>query len=286
VPLQAARIAIAVVALACASTGATPREPAGMQEGVTTSCLSFDVRGRGPVVVLVHGAMLDRRQWAPQDELARQVRLVRYDTRWHGTSAAATESFTAADDLAEVLDAVGATRATVVGLSNGARIAVNFALAHPTRVSGLVLASPDLEGWVPTERPAFWGPLAAALGAGDVDSAARVLANSPIMEVPARDSGWVKGVVRDNAKVFRGKAVLERRGVPPAIERLHEIAVPTLVLAGTDDLKDIRGAAERLASGVRAARLVQVPGARHLLSITHAPEFNRVVGEFVRGVGR
>jgi pimeloyl-ACP methyl ester carboxylesterase len=237
--------------------------------------------GDGPAVVLVHGAFLDRRQWDPQRSLRNRMRLLRYDTRWHGSSAGATTHFSGAGDLAEVLDAAEIERATIVGLSNGARIAIDFALAYPTRVDRLVLASPDVAGHLPTERPAFWTPLIAALGAGDHDSAARVLAGSPIMAVGAADSAWVGAMVREHAKVFAGNPALEQRGDPPAIQRLREITAPTLIIVGDNDLQDIQRIGTILADSIAGARLVRLVDARHLLSVTHAAAFNRLLRDFV-----
>lgn len=258
--------------------------PAGPREGRTDGGLWFDVRGQGPDVVLVHGAFLDSRQWQPQLALARDLRLIRYDTRWHGRSAGAERPFAAADDLREVMDAAGASAATVVGLSNGARIAVDFALAHPGRVTALVLVSPDVDGFRPADRPAFWTPLSAALGRRDYLAAATVLAESPIMTVSARDTAWVRAMVRDHARVFAGQAALERRGAPPAIQRLDELRMPVLIIVGGADLPDIQRAGQLLAERVPGARLTRVPDAHHLLSISHATAFNQALTTFVRGM--
>ena len=254
--------------------------------GRTVSGLAWEIAGEGSAVVLVHGAFLDRRQWDPQQSLTDRLRLLRYDTRWHGSSAGATTQFSGALDLVEVLDAAGIEQATIVGLSNGARIAIDFALAFPTRVDQLVLASPEVAGYAPTEQPAFWTPLIAALGAGDHDSAARVLAGSPIMAVGAADSAWVATMVREHAKVFAGDPALEQRGDPPAIQRLGEITALTLVIVGDDDLGDIQRIGTLLADSIAGARLVRLPGAGHLLSVTHAAEFNRLLRDFVEPPGR
>jgi len=264
--------------IACAAPAA---RDAVVHGGRTPSGIAYDIAGDGPPIVFVHGAMLDRRQWAPQVELAGQFTVIRYDSRWHGESAGADTSFLASDDLLEVLDGVGVARASLVGLSNGARIAVDFALAHPDRVDRLVLASPGLGGYQSVERPEFWTPIMAALGAGDFAAAAAALADSPVMAVGAADSGWVAAMVRDQAGVFSQDPSREVQPEPPAIRRLAEIGIPTLVITGDADLRDILLTGDTLAAGIPGARRLVISGARHLLNITHAKEFNRIVSEFL-----
>lgn len=280
-PRCAALIGLLTLTSACAG-GPAPGGPAG-REGTTPSGLAFDRIGAGPPVVLIHGALLDRRQWNPQRSLARRFTLLRYDTRWHGRSAAAPAPFSPAADLAEVLDAAGVRRASLVGLSNGAAIALDFALTYPDRVERLVLVSPGLGGYQPVERPAFWGPLIAALQAGRPDQAAEVLAASPVMAVLPSDTNWVRAMVREQAGVFRQDPGLERRLAPPAIRRLGEIRVPVLVVTGDDDLRDTRLAADTITAGVPQAQRIRLPGAGHLLTVTAAKDFNRLLAAFLEG---
>lgn len=251
------------------------------REAMTVGGIAWDVAGNGPPLVLVHGAMLDRRQWNPQRPLRDHFTVIRYDTRWHGRSAGADTAFRSADDLAGVLDAAHVARASIVGLSNGARIAVDFALAYPNRVDRLVLVSPGLGGYRPVAPSEYWVPMIAALRAGDVDKAAALLAASPVMEVGSADSAWVAAMVREHARVFRQDPGRELQPAPPAIRRLGEIRSPTLVINGTADLRDIVLTADTLELGIANARRERIQGARHLLNITHTSQFNRLVAEFL-----
>jgi pimeloyl-ACP methyl ester carboxylesterase len=227
--------------------------------------------------------MLDRRQWNPQQPLTDHFTVIRYDTRWHGQSAGADSAFLAADDLAEILDAAGVGRASIVGLSNGARIAVDFALAYPSRVERLVLASPGLGGYRPAQQADFWAPMMEALEEGDVTQAAVLLADSPVMHVEASDTAWVRAMVRDQAGVFSQDPRRELSSLPPAIRMLEMIRAPTLVISGESDLRDIVWTADTLEQGIVGSQRLIVPGARHLLNITHAEQFNRAVIEFLVG---
>lgn len=115
----------------------------GVRAGKTATGISYDVQGRGPVVVLLTGSNLDRRMWARETAwLARDRTVVRYDLRAHGQSDTATAPFSHLGDLIDVLDTLKIPRASLVGLSAGSAIALDAALEHPSRVERIVLSGP------------------------------------------------------------------------------------------------------------------------------------------------
>ncbi|HVT38084.1 MAG TPA: alpha/beta hydrolase, partial [Gemmatimonadaceae bacterium] len=115
--------------------------------GVNGTQLFYEEAGSGPVVVLLHGANLDRRMWDPQFlPLAREHRVIRYDLRGYGRSGPADTPYQAHEDLRALLGALQVQRTSLIGLSGGGRIAIDFALANPQMVDRLVLAAPGLSG--------------------------------------------------------------------------------------------------------------------------------------------
>jgi len=68
---------------------------------------------------------------------------------------------------------------------------------------------------------------------------------------------------------------------PPAVGRLTEIRVPTLVIVGDCDVDDVRDAAEELQRGIPGARLVVMPGVAHVPNMERPEEFNRIVLDFL-----
>ncbi|HEX5163933.1 MAG TPA: alpha/beta fold hydrolase, partial [Thermomicrobiales bacterium] len=114
--------------------------------------LYYEVSGPpdAPAVVLVHGFSLDTRMWAGQvGPLSERYRVVRYDLRGFGRSAIpeAGVHYQHHDDLRALLDQLGIERATVVGLSLGGAVTLDFALHHPQRLTGLVLADAVVPGF-------------------------------------------------------------------------------------------------------------------------------------------
>ncbi len=259
--------------------------PLGAQvtTGTTSAGLSYEVRGAGPPVVLIHAFSMDRRMWDDQVAALRdEFRVIRYDLRGHGQSAPPSGPYTGYGDLLELLDHLGIQRASLVGLSAGAELAINFAIAHPDRVDRLVLASPGLGGYaVP---PLDWfGPVGQALGAGNVQLAAERWAATPIMalKVNAAAAAQVRAMVVDNAALWTYQRT-EQPLAPPAIGRLGEIRAPTLVAVGTADLPHILDVGQLLVAGIPGARRVRLEGAGHLVNLDLPGRFNAELREFLR----
>lgn len=109
---------------------------------VTGGELYYEVQGEGPPVILLHAGGMDSKMWDAQfNHLSQQFRVVRYDLRGFGRSSKPEQSFYPVDDLYQLLQHLGINRASLVGLSMGAGVALNFALEHPEMVEKLVLAS-------------------------------------------------------------------------------------------------------------------------------------------------
>jgi 3-oxoadipate enol-lactonase len=252
--------------------------------GTTASGLYYEVSGSGEPVVLIHAFSLDRRMWEAQvSALGDGYRVVRYDLRGHGASVAPTEPYTGFGDLRELLDELGIERATLVGLSAGAELAINFAIAHPERVRRLVLAAPGLGGYRAPPLP-WLGPVFEAAGAGDAERAARLWAETPIMALRSNPAaaGTVLSLVMENRRLWTYRRT-EQPLDPPAIGRLAEIACPVLVIVGDRDLPHILEIAHLLVEGIAGARLEMVSGAGHLVSLDAPEAFDAAVAAFLRG---
>jgi 3-oxoadipate enol-lactonase len=254
-----------------------------VRDGKTTTGIAYDVRGKGPAVVLITGSNLDRRMWAHEAEwLATSGHtVVRYDLRAHGASATATARFSHLGDLLSVLDALEIRKATLIGLSAGSTIALDAALEEPARVERLVLAGPNVGGYVPKERPAFTGDLIAALQARDYKKAGEVLLATPVFAAPPESQTLVRQMVMENDRLWTIPRELMTGPAKPAIDRLDTLRVPTLVLIGENDTAQ-REQADVLAKRVPGARLVVIAGGGHLLNLTSPREFQAEVSSFLR----
>ena len=114
--------------------------------------LSHDVAGDGPVLVLLHSGVCDRRMWDPQWSalLNAGYRVVRCDFRGFGQSPVADRPYSDAEDVAELLGNLGIERAALVGSSYGGQVAMEVAARWPDTVTALVLLCSALPGHAPS----------------------------------------------------------------------------------------------------------------------------------------
>jgi 3-oxoadipate enol-lactonase len=285
VPARATRTAVTLAALLVSqAVAACAAGQPVLTTGTTPAGLHFEVTGAGEPVVLIHAFSLDRRMWEPQaGRLSQNHRLIRYDLRGHGESAEITGPYAGTDDLLDLLDHLRVGSATLVGLSAGAQIAVDFALSHPERVDRLVLAAPGLSGYAPQESWDWMAPVMNAARAGDPATAARLWAETVLMAMPGQPAAdsLMRRLVADNARLWSYSSNPERPLMPPAIGRLSEIRVPTLILVGERDLPDIHRVADTLLAGIPHSTRRVVPGAGHLLNLSAPAAFTEAVMEFL-----
>ncbi len=160
----------ALLLTAAVAAAASAQQPRSVVHGRTPGGIAWEATGQGPPVVLIHGSNLDRRLWdAESVALAPRFRVIRYDLRAHGASDDITGPWSFVADLAEVMDAARAPRAALVGLSAGGQVALEFALAHPDRVTRLVLAAPGVRGLRMTSMPLWMEVMMDRLRAGDAE---------------------------------------------------------------------------------------------------------------------
>src|SRR5437867_11320700 len=102
--------------------------------------IHYEVTGRGPTVVFVHGWSHNISVWDDQVPVFKtRYQVVRYDSRGFGRSTGFADESAEPHDLLVLLEALHVKDAYIVGLSRGGDIALRLAAAYPQRVRGLVL---------------------------------------------------------------------------------------------------------------------------------------------------
>ncbi len=259
--------------------------------------LYYVVEGTGPPLVLLHAGVSDHQMWdAVVPAFRDRYQVIRYDHRGFGQSSLPTGPFSLHDDLYGLLGHLGVTAATVVGVSIGARVALDFTLTHPALVTALVPVAAGLGGRTPTaEDKAVYAPMEAAYEAKDLE---RILELETELWLvgPGRKPGQAvapdlrarfQAIERANlAREMAGEGA-ESQPVPldpPARDRLGEIQVPTLVIVGDADVPDCVEDATRIAAGIVGARAVVLPNVAHMVPMEAPAEFIRVLDEFLATV--
>lgn len=256
--------------------------------------LYYEVAGEGHPLVFLHAGVADSRMWEEQfATFAQHYQVVRYDLRGFGRSEVPVSPFQSHEELAILLDYLGIARASLIGLSFGGKVALDFTLAHPERVAALVLIAPTISGGpVTPDIEAFFEEEDAALEAGDLDGATELNLRMWV-DGPRRTAAEVDPHVR--ALVYRMQRqafatvfpedAIELDLEPPAIGRLGEVKAPTLLMVGDYDIEAEIKQVRWLTRKIAHAQLAIIEGAAHLVNMEKPAEFNQVVQDFLARQG-
>ncbi len=242
--------------------------------------------GRSSVVFLGIGSGMDHRLWDDQfGFFSHDFLVVRFDVRGVGQSAWPTEPFSPLDDLAALLDFLKIEKACLVALSLGGQLATDFTLAYPDRVACLILVAPGLSGYQFSEEyQQRLAPFMAAYQAGETERLVQLMLDDPYLLPAVKNPATrerAKTIWAENSRLPNVAPI----GLdPPARNRLGEIRVPTLIVLGDRDWKDLYEIADLLEKGIAGARRVTIPGCGHTVNMEMPEEFNRIVLEFLKGL--
>ncbi|MBB5685565.1 pyrimidine utilization protein D [Sphingobium boeckii] len=255
--------------------------------------LYFEEHGRadGPPLILSAGLGGSGQYWAPNiPSLAEHFRVVTYDHRGTGRSdRTLPETVTVdqmADDLLNVIDALGVESAAVMGHAAGEVASLAASLKAPARIAFQVLVNawskPD-----PHFARCFDARLALLRHAGP----RAYLAAQPIFLFPAtwisEHSAVLDAELIGQVEQFAGVETYEKRiAALSAFDvdaRLGDVTVPTVALAAADDMLVPSTCSERLADGIPGAELAMMRWGGHGCNVTAAESFNQLVLEITLG---
>jgi pimeloyl-ACP methyl ester carboxylesterase len=261
--------------------------------------LAYDETGSGDVVVFVHEFGGDHRSWEPQvRHFSRWYRCVTYAARGFPPSDVPTEperysQERAVADLLAVVDATGAERAFVVGNSMGGFAALHFALRHPDRASGVVVAGCGY-GAHPDAAEKFRADSAAVAEAFETEGSAamsRWYGVGPArVQFQDKDPRGHAEHVRVLAEHDPVGAALTMRGVQMARPSLYDLReelaacqVPVLVIAGDED-DGVLETDLMLKRTLPRCGLAVLPRSGHVTNLEEPVLFNGLVERFLTGV--
>jgi len=284
--------------IACLSlaTGVLPglARAQGQFAEINGARIYYEDEGSGHPIVLIHGWPMSARMWDEQARVLKQYyRVIRYDRRGFGRSPAEpwTESSAEHDqtDLAALLRYLKVSHTYLLGHSQGGSVVTQYTLDHPEQVDALILHGSGIDGFVLPEV----GPFAShdsvrvLMQGQGMDAFRRAWLSHPINHVPANKPA-VAALIADIVAQYSGADVLKptpprAAGHVPAIDRLHEIKVPTLVMVGGDDLPFFHISADALAFEIPGAQKVVVRGGGHIVNMIEPELYNAEVLRFLRG---
>jgi pimeloyl-ACP methyl ester carboxylesterase len=242
--------------------------------------IHYEIHGSGPPLLLTHGYSSTSQMWQGQIEpLSKHHKLVLWDMRGHGRSdypddpSAYSETLTV-EDMAALLDEVGAESAIVGGLSLGGYMSLAFCRAHPERVRALLIVDTG-PGFKKDDAREAWNRRAHDTADRFEREGLAVLKSlSPERShVTHRDASGL-------ARAARG--MLTQRDAR-VIESLPGIRVPALIVVGADDAPFL-AASDYMAAKIPGARKVVIPAAGHAVNIDQPQAFIDAVLPFLDGL--
>lgn len=252
--------------------------------GTSLGAIGVDECGTGDAIPLVflHGVGSDKSAWAPQlAHFGETRRAVALDYPGYGESAPATPSDAAphdrfADAILAALDALGIQRAHLCGLSLGGVVAIAIAHRAPDRLASLAIADSFA---VHPDGPAI---LARSLAAS-ANMRALAEARVPALLAANADPTLAAELVEVMASIPPDAFRLACAAVWPADQRgrAATIALPTLILCGTQDRVTPPALSEQLAALIPNSELLFIDGAGHLPNLEQPTNFNVALDIFV-----
>lgn len=250
--------------------------------------IAYTDQGTGDSLVFVHAFPLSQCMWEPQVKaLSQNYRVITLDLRGHGESDTLLWNFTLEDyanDIYELLRHVNVQQATFIGLSMGGYILFAFYRLFPTMVRRLVLADTraqaDTEeskaGRLAMAQTAYTqGPTAIAdmmipklLTATTIENRKDLLEQVRAMIIKNQSSGIIVDLM-----------VMAAR--PDSTALLTQIACPTLVIVGEEDVATPPTESQYMVERIPHAQLITIPNAGHLSNVEQANVFNQALEVFL-----
>jgi 3-oxoadipate enol-lactonase len=249
----------------------------------------YEMMGEGHPLLLIHGINLDLRMWDDQfAEFADHYRVIRFDMRGFGRSEMTDAPFSNFSDIAALLDHLGIERTYVCGLSFGGYTALEFTLAHPERVDGLILVASGLLGFpMSDDRKADSALFHEVAKQGDLE-AALDLYTQQWLAGPGQPIERVPADIRERFRTMAREAFLKPAHnnrpqflEPSPIGRLSEVHVPTLILTGQLDYIDMTQIADYMLLNIPNVKRFDLPGVAHIIPMEAPERFNQAVLQFL-----
>lgn len=252
--------------------------------------IAYHRAGSGAPLVLLHGGWSDGREWRYQlDGLCEEFDVIAWDAPGCGGSddpPGDASLATYADAVAALIGALDLHQPHLCGLSFGGGLAIATYQRHPDLVRSLVLAS-TYAGWK--------GSLPAAEIQARLHRAQSEIHRPPEAWIDDYLPGFFARPVSPEVLELVRSTMLDVRpaGTLPMLTAFAEadlrgvlptIAVPTLLLYGTQDVRSPRAVADALHAAIPSSELVMLPGLGHVTNLEAPEVFNAEVRRFLRGV--
>jgi 3-oxoadipate enol-lactonase len=244
--------------------------------------LRVRIAGDGPAVLLVHGWAIDLDMWTPQfAALAGRYRLIAFDRRGFGYSSGTAGIDHDLADIEQLLDQLDINRVAIVGMSQGARVALRWAVYAPRATSCLVLDGPPPD-LLAMNRPQ--GEIALAtyrelVRNEGIEAFRKHWLEHPLMRLYTTEPR-AHALLREMVGRYPGQDLVQ--GTPQGVGRsLPQLDLPILIINGEHDTAARIDAGAELARALPHTQLALIPGAGHLSNLDNPGAYNQTLDQFL-----
>lgn len=249
--------------------------------------ISYQQKGQGAPLLLLHGGVSDSRYWEREiDAFSNAYKVVAWDAPGCGQSDDPPENFSMSDYaevLGEFLSKLGIYEAHVLGISFGGGLAISFFNRHPEIPTTLMLIS-AYAGWagsLPAEEVERRLEKGRKQSLMDPEEVAEMWIPSLFSSTPTEEMIQNEKELISDFHPLGSQIMLEAFAKADLRDVLPEIDVPTLLLYGEEDVRSPLEVAQELKSNIHTSKLVVLPGVGHLINKETPELFDRHVLEFL-----
>lgn len=265
----------------------------GQYVSIADSKLFYKKMGHGPSIIFLHGGLVDNRMWENQiEQLSKDYTVVLCDLRGHGKTIDGDSSYYMDEGLRILMDSIGIKKASFLGFSLGAMVALDFALNYPERLNQLILISPGLSG----SKSNF--PEDSVLNRQNKLMGEALKAKNNLEATGYFLQMWYDGPLRSLAEtdtLQREKAFqmvmdffdkhrfikwVKLRDAPTETS-LKAIAAPTLIILGNMDQPVIFRNANFLKTVIPNLKIEKIMQSAHMVNMEKPKEVNELLLEFL-----
>ena len=268
-----------------AKSAPAPSQPApGAYADVEGGKLYYEECGTGlDAVILIHDGIAHSAVWDDVwPTFCKRFHTICYDRRGYGRTPASTTWYTETEDLATLFRNRKVSHAILVGSSHGGELSIDFTLQYPTLVRELVLVGAVVSGLPYTDHFLNRGiSNSQPFEKNDLPGGLANWAKDKYLLAPSHDAAKKRLLDLLAANPQDMTHADYARPTQPALHRLKEIHIPTLILAGDADIPDVHAHAGAIEAGIAGSKRAVITDAGHLMYLEKPEEFSRVVITFI-----
>lgn len=249
--------------------------------------LYYEMTGHGnETIIFIHDGLVHGAIWDDQfSTFAKKYKVVRYDRRGYGLSPEPEEKFSNIEDLYQVFKSLKINKAILIGMSSGGGLVIDFTIAHPEKVSKIIVVGAVVGGFSYSEHFLTRGGRLTPADYGHPEKLLEYFVKEDPYEIAPRNADkkeklWAlmqKFPQNIDFSKSRLASIPERK----AINMLSKIKIPALIVIGEFDIPDVFIHAGAIESGIPNAQKVIIKNAGHLVPFEQPDSFNEQVIGFL-----